>query len=878
MSYTSQWLKFSFLTFAVILFLSGLAAGQCAANANGFSDTAIESGDQAPTDTVLNAYATIFIDADPRAGSFCNSVAATHLRNKLANTQNAGSHLDMLQRNVGPFAGWLEGAYVTYIFPAAIRLNQDGLLSSDTTLQNLLLWVATTYNNVASRPNGAVVGLGSLDNCGLDSTHGFANTCMDDYSVAAAGFAWAAAYARMVNNPTLYGQLVDAAHFMIARSYDTTQSICIVPNSVATSTDPQPMAGTNGRGPCTGTAQDLIPPQTGISVVAGTYGGNCGASHGNVTAALASACNTLSRCDYIVDYTIIGDPAPGCAKDYVAEWTCNGQSLVQQATASPEAGYRKTVTLDCLPAQTFSLNHIGETPAYGFGLLTSISSATLGLRLAAADYGFSSAEQYISKALAAEATRLTEPTGNGFPFDYHFKNRPTLNDPPGCPVIVPVGDSSFATAPQFQITYPVNVIIGSDGKPHAAGGDCADAGYFPRMYPLSDFYSTFIGSPGTLLPLGFGAALFNQDPQNGHFASGRQVYYGSLGWDARGSIMVPTAPLSPTPVYPADGGLHAPANFNLRWNSGVDASRRFPWWPVTYAIYYKAWVYGGVEPANYTLFSSGMPCNADSGGICNMAVSGVSDGNYRYYVIASMDENVPANSGVFSTQSPTAYFTVGYQPISTIPPPLPPTPVYPNDGLQGAPSDFPVRWNDGLDPSRRNGQYPTTYALYYKYWPFGGVEPANYTLVVAAQPCNAQVTGICETFVSGEPNGNFRWYMIANMDVSLFTGVPNSILSTQSSVATFTVGQPATGISVVAGTYGGNCGAPHGNVTAALGSACNTLGRCDYIVDYTIIGDPAPGCAKDYVAEWTCNGQSLVQQATASPEAGFRKTVTLTCP
>jgi hypothetical protein len=197
--------------------------------------------------------------------------------------------------------------------------------------------------------------------------------------------------------------------------------------------------------------------------------------------------------------------------------------------------------------------------------------------------------------------------------------------------------------------------------------------------------------------------------------------------------------------------------------------------------------------------------------------------------------------------------------------------------LQGAPSSFPVRWNDGLDPSRRNGQYPTTYALYYKYWPFGGVEPSNYTLVVAAQPCNAQVTGICETFVSGEPNGNFRWYMIANMDVSLFTGVPNSILSTQSSVATFTVGQ-ATGISVVAGTYGGNCGAPHGNVTGALASACNTLGRCDYIVDYTIIGDPAPGCAKDYVAEWTCNGQSLVQQATASPEAGFRKTVTLTCP
>src|SRR6476660_4748136 len=217
MNCTGRWSKFSLSTFAAILFLSGMSAGQCAANANGFSDALIESGDQAPTDTVLNAYAAIFSDADPRDGSFCNGVAATHLRTKLTNTQNAGGHQDMLQRPVGPFAGWLEGAYVTYIFPAAIRLNQDGLLSSDQTLQSLLLWVATTYNSVATRVNGTgpTVGLGSIaGGCGLDAAHGFSDTCMDDYSVAAAGFAWAAAYARMVNNSSLYGQLVDAAHFM----------------------------------------------------------------------------------------------------------------------------------------------------------------------------------------------------------------------------------------------------------------------------------------------------------------------------------------------------------------------------------------------------------------------------------------------------------------------------------------------------------------------------------------------------------------------------------------------------------------------------------------------------------------------------------------
>jgi hypothetical protein len=250
-------------------------------------------------------------------------------------------------------------------------------------------------------------------------------------------------------------------------------------------------------------------------------------------------------------------------------------------------------------------------------------------------------------------------------------------------------------------------------------------------------------------------------------------------------------------------------------------------------------------------------------------------------VVANMDVSIStgvANS-ILSTQSTAAFFTVGYQPISTIPAPLPPNPIYPGDGALNVSSSFPVRWNDGLDTARRNPLWPVTYAIYYKYWPFGGFEPANYTLVVAAQPCNSVTFGTCETFVTGEPDGNFRWYVIANMDVSLFTGIPNSILSMQSSIATFTVGHPSqTGISVVAGTYGGNCGASHSNVTGALGSACNTLGHCDYIVDYTILGDPAPGCAKDYVAEWTCNGQSLVQRATASPEAGFRKTVTLVCP
>jgi Phosphate-induced protein 1 conserved region/WSC domain len=265
----------------------------------------------------------------------------------------------------------------------------------------------------------------------------------------------------------------------------------------------------------------------------------------------------------------------------------------------------------------------------------------------------------------------------------------------------------------------------------------------------------------------------------------------NLGSGYCGMISKPTPP---TPVYPYDGLLHVSSNFPVRWNDGLGGTLADPNHPVTYAIYYKYWPYSGTEPANYTLATAAQQCNPDSPGICSTAVSGEPDGTFRWYLEADLDTSPPPHTtpSLVRTQSSVATFTVGYQPINTIPPPLPPTPVYPYDGLQGVGSDFPVRWNDGLDASRRNGQYPTTYAIYYKYWPFGGVEPSSYTLVVAAQPCNARMTGICETYVTGEPNGNFRWFVIANMDVSLFTGVPNSILSTQSSVATFTVGQAVT--------------------------------------------------------------------------------------
>lgn len=86
-------------------------------------------------------------------------------------------------------------------------------------------------------------------------------------------------------------------------------------------------------------------PSGTITVTAATYGGNAGAAHGNVTSALAKACNDQASCTYTVLVDALGDPAPGAAKDFVAEWTCGGQPLTTSAPG--EAGFGSMVNLAC---------------------------------------------------------------------------------------------------------------------------------------------------------------------------------------------------------------------------------------------------------------------------------------------------------------------------------------------------------------------------------------------------------------------------------------------------------------------------------------------------------------------------------------------------
>ena len=85
-------------------------------------------------------------------------------------------------------------------------------------------------------------------------------------------------------------------------------------------------------------------------------------------------------------------------------------------------------------------------------------------------------------------------------------------------------------------------------------------------------------------------------------------------------------------------------------------------------------------------------------------------------------------------------------------------------------------------------------------------------------------------------------------------------------------------IKVIAATYGGNCGAPYGNATHHLAESCDGKTACEYVIDFKVLGDPAPGCAKDYFAEWQCGRDPEKRTIGARHEAGGGTRILLRCP
>jgi hypothetical protein len=131
----------------------------------------------------------------------------------------------------------------------------------------------------------------------------------------------------------------------------------------------------------------------------------------------------------------------------------------------------------------------------------------------------------------------------------------------------------------------------------------------------------------------------------------------------------------------------------------------------------------------------------------------------------------------------------GLQGISLSIPPRPnsPGPVYPSG--TNVPNSYLVRWDSGIDTDRK--PYPVTYEIWFKHWAYEDNEPSQWTLSRADMPCQDNGGGPnanneCTTFVVGPMTpGNWRWYVVANLNVSQVVYYPNTWFTTKSGTKYF---------------------------------------------------------------------------------------------
>jgi hypothetical protein len=95
------------------------------------------------------------------------------------------------------------------------------------------------------------------------------------------------------------------------------------------------------------------------------------------------------------------------------------------------------------------------------------------------------------------------------------------------------------------------------------------------------------------------------------------------------------------------------------------------------------------------------------------------------------------------------------------------------------------------------------------------------------------------------------------LDVTGGSGEGSSVALSTASVAAEAEGKDITltcatyGMTIIKAQYGSSCGVAEWG-TDDLRKACNGRTSCLYRIDSLVIGDPAPGCSKDYVVTYQC--------------------------
>jgi hypothetical protein len=181
-------------------------------------------------------------------------------------------------------------------------------------------------------------------------------------------------------------------------------------------------------------------------------------------------------------------------------------------------------------------------------------------------------------------------------------------------------------------------------------------------------------------------------------------------------------------------------------------------------------------------------CPVTGFGQCRTGRAGVCDTTYPYTCygyrynfpgfLTNADSNAWHNVYLWSDndqwgsdQTPVARIPIGDASFGSndifyaLPRPLPPAGIYPSNNVR-ADSAFTLEWDSGMTPDRMLPKATVTYDVWYKYWYWDASEPANYTLAAAGMPCNPLPNGHCSTTESNMPDGSYRWYVKAHLDVS----------------------------------------------------------------------------------------------------------------
>ena len=97
-----------------------------------------------------------------------------------------------------------------------------------------------------------------------------------------------------------------------------------------------------------GNAPAEIARLNSIKIEEATYGENCsnGVKLGNATQYASKACNGRAQCNILISVQELGDPAPGCGKDFSLRLRCNQQPLIRKMRINGEAN-GKTIHVDC---------------------------------------------------------------------------------------------------------------------------------------------------------------------------------------------------------------------------------------------------------------------------------------------------------------------------------------------------------------------------------------------------------------------------------------------------------------------------------------------------------------------------------------------------